>query len=355
MKRFRIIGLMSGTSLDGLDLADVEFFQSGNGAWDFELIHSETVDYTDSFKEKLSKATLLSGEQLSRLSVELGRYYGHEVLKFFQKYNIDKNQITAIASHGQTIFHQPERGFTLQIGNGPELTAITGIQSVVDFRTKDVSLGGNGAPLVPVADDYLFSHLAESFLNIGGFANISFKKSDWFSFDICPANIVLNDIMKYFNKPYDDNGDIGRKSEINQDLFEKLNNIDYYNQVGPKSLGWEWVEKMISPILNTEQDKFVQLGTYYQHIAFQISKSLENHNLKSVLITGGGAFNSFLIESIKKQYSGEVKIPSKEIIAFKEAIAFAFLGLLRMNNEINVYASVTGAKKNSCSGVIFTP
>lgn len=355
MKRFRIIGLMSGTSLDGLDIADVEFFLSSDGTWDFELIHSETVVYTDGFKENLSKATLLSGEQLGLLSVELGRYYGHEVLRFLQKYNIDKNQITAIASHGQTIFHQPEKGFTLQIGNGPELTSVTGIKSIVDFRTKDVSLGGNGAPLVPAADDYLFSHLAESFLNIGGFANISFKKGDWSSFDICPANIVLNEIMKYFDKSYDDNGDIGRKSEINQGLLKKLNDIDYYNQVGPKSLGSEWVEKMILPVLNTEEDKSVQLGTYYQHIACQISKSLENHNLKSVLITGGGAFNSFLIESIKKQYSGEVQIPSKEIIAFKEAIAFAFLGLLRMNYEVNVYASVTGAKKDSCSGVVFTP
>lgn len=355
MKSFRILGLMSGTSLDGLDIADVEFFLSENGSWSFKLIHSETIDYTEDFKERLRVATSLAGENLSILSVELGRFYGQEVLKFLEKYSIDKELVTAIASHGQTVFHQPDKGVTLQIGNGPELTAVTGIKSIVDFRTKDVSLGGNGAPLVPVADDYLFSHLAESFLNIGGFANISFNKGDWSSFDICPANIVLNEIMKYFDQPYDDNGDIGRESEINQDLLKKLNDIDYYNQVGPKSLGWEWVEKMILPVLNTEENKSVQLGTFYQHIACQISKSLESHNLKSVLITGGGAFNSFLIESIKKQYSCEIIIPSKEIIAFKEAIAFAFLGLLRLNNEVNVYASVTGAKKDSCSGVIFTP
>jgi len=346
---------MSGTSLDGLDIADVEFIQSENGSWSFELIHSETIDYSNEFKEILSTAHLLKGEDLGLLSVDLGIYYGQEVLSFIERYKINKDLITAVSSHGQTIFHQPDKGFTLQIGNGPELTSVTGIKSIVDFRTKDVSLGGNGAPLVPVADDYLFSHLAESFLNIGGFANISFKKTDWSSFDICPANIVLNNIMKQFGKSFDFNGEMGRISSVNQELLEKLNSMVYYNQNGPKSLGWEWVDKMILPTLDTEKDKMKQLGTYYAHIADQILRSLDKFNIKSVLITGGGALNSYLIDLIKKDFDGNVLLPSREIIDFKEAIAFAFLGLLRLENINNVYASVTGAESDSCSGVIFTP
>lgn len=355
MKFIRIIGLMSGTSLDGLDIADVEFFQSDNGSWSFNLMHSETIDYPKEFKEILQTAPLLSGEDLGLLSVDLGIYYGQEVLSFIERHKVNKDLIKAISSHGQTIFHQPDKGFTLQIGNGPELTALTGIKSIVDFRTKDVALGGNGAPLVPVADDYLFSHLAESFLNIGGFANISFKKKEWFSFDICPANIVLNEIMQHFNQAFDFNGEKGRNAKINADLLKELNNLDYYNQNGPKSLGSEWVEKAILPILKKEEDKATKLGTFYAHIANQITNSLENHQLKSVFITGGGAKNSFLIELIQQQFKGEVIIPNKDIVDFKEAIAFAFLGVLRVNNMNNVYASVTGARMDSCSGVVFTP
>jgi anhydro-N-acetylmuramic acid kinase len=127
MKSFRLIGLMSGTSLDGLDIADVKLFQEDNGDWNFELMNSKTVIYDQELKEKLLGAPFLNGESLGLLSVELGTFYGCEVVKFLDKNNIDKNQITAIASHGQTVFHQPEKGFTLQIGNGPEITAITGI------------------------------------------------------------------------------------------------------------------------------------------------------------------------------------------------------------------------------------
>lgn len=353
MKSFRIIGLMSGTSLDGLDIADVKFIQSENGAWSFNLIHSETINYAEGFKEILRSATLLKGEDLGHLSVDLGLFYGQEVLSFIERHKINKDLITAISSHGQTIFHQPDKGFTLQIGNGPELTSVTGIKSIVDFRTKDVSLGGNGAPLVPVADDFLFSELAESFLNIGGFANISFKKEDWSSFDICPANIVLNEIMSHFNKAFDFNGEVGRNAPINPELLKELNDLDYYSQDGPKSLGSEWVVSAILPILEKEHDDSTKLGTFYSHIAYQISRNLEKNQLKSVFITGGGAKNAFLIDSIKQNYNGEVIIPEKEIVDFKEAIAFAFLGVLRLNNLNNVYASVTGARKDSCSGVIF--
>lgn len=355
MKSFRILGLMSGTSLDGLDVADVEFYLSNNGSWSFKLNHGETIEYSEDFRMQLKRAPYLNSESLVALSVKVGQYYGSEVLKFLKKYNLKKELFTAIASHGQTIFHQPNKGFTLQIGNGPELSITTGIKSIVDFRTKDVALGGNGAPLVPVADDYLFSNLADSFLNIGGFANISFKKEGWLSFDICPANIVLNDIVQYFNQPYDLNGELGRKAKTNPILVNALNNLDYYLQDGPKSLGSEWVESKVLPIIEKEDDQLIKLGSFYSHIAHQVVRSLEKNHLESVFITGGGAKNTFLIELIKEQYRGEVILPEDNIIDFKEAIAFAFLGVLRMNNINNVYASVTGASKNSCSGVIFTP
>ncbi|MEX1192085.1 MAG: anhydro-N-acetylmuramic acid kinase [Brumimicrobium sp.] len=355
MKTFRIIGLMSGTSLDGLDLADVKFSQSSDGRWTFELLNSKTIEYSSEFKKELANAVNLSGEQLALLSVRLGNYYALQVLNCIKLWEIDKNDIDAISSHGQTVFHQPSNGFTLQIGNGPELSIKTGIKSIVDFRTKDVALGGNGAPLVPIADHLLFTQMAEGFLNLGGFANLSFQNQEWKSFDVCPVNIVLNDLMQSFDLDYDFNGNIGRSAPVDEKGLSALNNLAFYTKEGPKSLGWEWVRDEVLPILKNNPDVKIQLGTFYQHCATQIGGALNKHNISSVLITGGGAFNSFLIEKINTLYNGEIVLPSKSIIEFKEAIAFAFLGLLRLENKINIYSSVTGAKKDSCSGSIYIP
>ena len=345
---------MSGTSLDGLDISCVDFSRSGKNKWEFDLVNAATVAFPPELRNSLASVTKISGEELSLLDVQLGNFFGKEVNKKIEEWDLNRSRIDLIASHGQTVFHQPKKGLTLQIGNGPQIAVQTGLVSVVDFRVKDVALGGNGAPLVPLADDQLFSQYAESFLNLGGFANISFRQDEWKSFDICPVNIVLNKLMSSFGMDYDENGATGRSAGCDETILDHLNSLDFYTNLGPRSLGWEWVESEVMPLL-AKTDKSTALGTFYRHVAKQISDILNSKHLSSVYITGGGAYNTYLIELIKARYSGSVIIPSKEIVEFKEAIAFAFLGLKKILGETNIYSSVTGASRDSCSGVVHLP
>jgi anhydro-N-acetylmuramic acid kinase len=347
---------MSGTSLDGVDIADVVFTKDQIG-WHFQLLNAETYPIEKKILQLLSHAVDLSSEDLIHLSSKLGVFYGEMVNQFIKEYKIDKTQISAVAAHGQTIFHQPQKGYTLQIGNGPEGAIKTGIKWICDFRTKDVALGGQGAPLVPMGDSLLFQDLADSFLNLGGFANVSFPhKKNIVAYDICPANIVLNDLTKkLMNKSYDENGQLGKKGQIDKELLMRLNKIPYYHQDPPKSLGTEWLETAFNPVL-TKVTNNDTLTTIYHHIAEQISRVLKAANVQSVYVTGGGAKNTFLIDLIRsKFYVGEVIVPDLEIVDFKEAIVFAFLGVLRLNNETNILASYTGARKDSSSGIIHNP
>lgn len=356
MKTFRVIGLMSGTSLDGLDVADVTFNLFGNNIWEFKLNHSALYSYSDELLTRLKSAYQLPSHDLVALSSDLGRFYAEKVNLFIKEKGIEKSTIDFIASHGQTIFHQPDKGYTLQIGNGPELAVCTQLSTVVDFRTKDVALGGNGAPLIPVADHLLFSNYAEAFLNLGGFSNVSYKKMNQVrSHDICPVNIIINDLMRTIGEEYDSFGEFGKKGLVNPTLLEDLNALSFYTEKGPKSLGWEWVEREVLPLLEKEDNLRNKIRTLYEHIAFQIGKSLNEIEAKSILITGGGAKNTFLIERINAYTSGEVIVPEEDLIDFKEAIGFAFLGLLRWQNNVNVWSSVTGSKRDSSSGVIIEP
>ncbi len=344
-----VTGVMSGTSLDGLDLAVVEFFLSGD-RWNFTVVEAETLKYPESWEEKLRSAHLLTGEKLMKLHSDYGHYTGQQVRKFLQKHFLSPE---LIASHGHTVFHQPENGYTCQIGNGAAIAAETGITTIADFRTTDVALGGQGAPLVPVGDRLLFSTYA-SCLNLGGFANISFEQNNRrIAFDICPVNIVLNHYAGKLGHAFDANGESGRKGKINTGLLEKLNKLDFHQKTPPKSLGREWVEATFLPLTESfgisTEDK---LRTIYEYAAIQIADSAPDSG--KMLVTGGGAFNSFLIERIGAYSKCSIELPAAQIINFKEAIIFAFLGLLRFRNEINCYASVTGAKKDSCSGVIFS-
>lgn len=356
MKSFRAIGLMSGTSMDGLDLADVTFHLSEEGKWNFEINGTEWFAYTVEMREKLKSAFTMSAPELTELSAWLGRYYAEKVNAYFYANAIDKKKIRFIASHGQTVFHQPEKGYTLQIGNGPELAVFTECATVVDFRTKDVALGGNGAPLIPVADFFLFKEYADSFLNLGGFANLSFLENETvFSFDVCPINIVVNHLMSTIGKEYDESGELGRRGEVNQTLLEELNSLAYYQQEGPKSLGWEWVETEFFPIFSKDIPLKDKIRTLYEHYAIQIAHILNEKKINSVLITGGGAKNSFLVEKIEFYTNGKIVLPNSSIIDFKEALGFAFLGVLRWLGKPNVLKSVTGAKRDSCSGQIIRP
>lgn len=357
----KAVGLMSGTSLDGLDLVAVEFWQTGK-TWNFHIESAETVTYSNEWKNRLKNAPTVSGEELIQLHTEYGRFLGNETKQFIVQNHF---QSDIVASHGHTIFHQPENGFTFQAGSGFEIAAVTGITTVADFRSGDVALGGQGAPLVPVGDRLLFSEY-EYCLNLGGFANISFEKNgERIAFDICPVNIVLNHFAEKQGFAFDKNGELGRKGKVHDELLKKLNQLDFYHAEPPKSLGREWIEKVFMPVLNdfeiTEEDK---LRTVYEHIAQQIVGTIgrgkgkgkeEGRGEEKMLVTGGGAFNAFLIELIAGKTQIELVIPANEIINFKEALIFAFLGVLKTRGEINCLASVSGAKKNHSSGLVFHP
>ena len=351
LKNIKIIGLMSGTSLDGLDIAHVAFDFS-TALPTFDLLHSETLPYSDEILTKLNLAKTFSVTEMLMLDKEIGYFYALKVLDFIEKNKIDSKTISAIASHGQTIFHQPENGFTQQIGCGSTLAFLTGIPVINDFRSLDVIAGGQGAPLVPIGDFLLFSDKAEAFLNIGGFVNISFKKGNEITaFDICPGNLPLNKFAEILGFTYDKNGEIAKIGKLDDSLLKELNKNNYYSLTAPKSLGTEWLEKQFYTLIREELSPENLLRTITEHIAIQISAVLNDQQLNSVFITGGGAHNNFLIECLKQHYSGNIIIPKEEVIDFKEAIVFAFLGARYLRNEPTTISSVTGAKLSLCTGV----
>lgn len=355
-KVYRIIGLMSGTSLDGVDIVYVEITKDEAKCWGFKLIHGDTIPYPDSLEELLRNAVNFSASKLLELDNSLGCYFGERVNDFIQKYAINRDEVDFISSHGHTIFHQPEKGFTLQIGSGICLSLESKLKVIANFRQKDVALGGQGAPLVPVGDKLLFANKANAFLNIGGFANISFEREGVTSaFDICPGNLVLNKLTETIGLKYDEGGNLARGGELNFFLLDLLNNLPYYSAEKPKSLGVEWLQSEFDPLIKSDKDIASNLRTLVEHVAFQIAHVLNKEQLGSVLITGGGAFNTFLIERIQHYYEGEVLIPEPDVVNFKEAIVFAFLGVLCEENIPNCLSSVTGASRDSVGGVVYLP
>ncbi len=346
---YQVIGLMSGTSLDGVDLCEVEFHYNQK-KWAYDILKTQTIPYDSEWKKELQNAHKLSKKDIKILDEK----YCEELSKYILKFMDDSSEVDLICSHGHTIWHQPDKGFTYQIGNIEILSQLIQKTVVCDFRTADVALGGQGAPLVPVGDKLLFSDY-DYCINIGGFANISFEnQGKRMAYDICPANKVLNIYAEKEGYEYDDKGQIAEKGQCCKGLLSKLNNLSFYNEKPPKSLGVEWLENEMLPVIESFKisNKDI-LNTLTHHIAYQISKSLKINNAK-VLITGGGVYHDYLIECLKK-YSPNSKIciPSPEIIDFKEALIFGFLGILRHRNEINVLKSVTGAKRNHSSGEVF--
>ena len=340
---------MSGTSLDGMDLVAAEFWQSKN-IWNFKILSTTTVSYTEQWLQKLKQSPALYGKELIQLHNEYGSFIATKINSFINSIHFKPD---LICSHGHTLFHQPEKGFTFQLGNGANIFALTKITTISDFRTQDVALGGQGAPLVPIGDKLLFSKYKYC-LNLGGFSNISYEyKNKRIAFDICPVNIILNYFAEKQGYSLDKDGELGKPGKVNQSLLNGLNNIEYYGKVAPKSLGREWLENDFISVLNKfKMDNKDKLRTIYEHIAIQISRVIKNNS--NVLVTGGGAFNKFLIELISKHSNAEIVLPSNEIINYKEALIFAFLGVLKFKNEINCLASVTGAKFNHSSGVIYS-
>lgn len=350
MKETTAIGLMSGSSLDGLDLALVKF-QSEGEQYRFNILKSATLPYPTDWETKLSEAFHQKPEDLKNLDKEYGEYLGKQVLHFMRE-----NRITPdfIASHGHTIFHKPEQHFTLQIGDGQALANSCGITVINDFRSEDVSKGGQGAPLVPIGDKLLFSDF-EACLNIGGIANVSFDKDGKrIAYDICIANQALNHLANQQGLKYDKDGHLAQSGKVDEALLAQLNAHPFFNQKAPKSLGREFFEteqKHLFKNMNTND----LLSTFTEHIAMQIGISLQGIATGKLLITGGGALNKFLVERIRHHTKHQVVIPDRQIIEYKEALIFAFLGLLKMEGKTNVLCSVTGAESDSCSGRIWKP
>jgi anhydro-N-acetylmuramic acid kinase len=343
MNQAVILGIMSGTSLDGVDLAICRLARNPD---QYEIIRAETIAYSADWITKLKQAERCSGLELMQLHREYGKYLGHLAKQF-----IGETKVDAIASHGHTIFHNPAKGLTFQIGCGAELAATSGITTVADFRITDVAHGGQGAPLVPAGDATLFSEYNYC-LNLGGFINISFDEfAKRIAFDIAPMNYVLNRLAMREGKPFDENGKMAAAGTCIQSLLDKLNSLSYYSARAPKSLGREWVEKEIFPLLNENYNTSDLLHTFTLHAAEQTAKYLQQDG--RVLITGGGAYNTFFIEELKKRSVAEIVIPESELINFKEALIFAWLGFLRLRNENNALSSVTGARRDSCGGAIF--
>lgn len=342
---------MSGTSLDGLDMALCEFSASESG-YTYKILKAETIHYPGDWKKELSEAQHLSAENYFALDARYGRFMASEVKQFLKKSPL---QPFVLASHGHTVFHQPKNGFSTQLGSGATLAALTGLNTVCDFRSLDVALGGQGAPLVPIGDKLLFKDY-EACLNLGGIANISFDTSEGkrIAYDICVVNLLLNHLSEQVGQAFDKDGNIAKSGKVNQHLLEYLNSLDYYKAKGAKSLGREWFEKNIVPTLKESKLKPEDLlATSTEHIVDIISKELNEHALRKVLVTGGGTYNAFLIEKLKTTSRAEVIIPDDKLIQFKEALIFAFLGYLRLNQKTNTLSSVTGAQADSIGGAVY--
>jgi len=347
-KRYNVLGIMSGTSLDGIDCAfiTIEYNQKIKATINI----AETISYPTSWRTKLKGAYKYSLDELSILDIDYTQYLGDVLNTFIAKHKLEN--LDAICSHGHTILHQPDRGYTLQIGNLPELSQIVNNKVVCDFRVQDVALGGQGAPLVPIGDQLLFSQY-DYCLNLGGFANLSSVLNDKrIAYDICPVNVVLNNYAQILGSEYDKDGAFAKAGKSHAPLLKELNSLNFYSELPPKSLGIEWVHQYIFPII----DKYsvspeVVLSTFTEHIGIQLATQFQEG--ESVLVTGGGAFNKYLLECILTHKNVNIILPENSLVEFKEALIFALLGVLRLEGEINVLASVTGATNDHCAGLIY--
>jgi len=359
---YRVIGLMSGSSLDGLDIAFVQFEETA-GKWQFELLESACIPYPPGWKQKLASLTTVSAKDYLLLHAEYGHYLGKAVNDFLEEKNL-AYRVQLIASHGHTAFHLPALHMTAQLGEGGAIAAVTGIRTITDFRSVDVALGGQGAPVVPIGEKLLFPEF-DLYLNIGGIANLSVNNTSFIGFDVCPANRVLNLLASDTPKGFDENGTLAASGRLNEDLFQVLNAFSYYQLPYPKSLSNDFGINELFPLFEKSGLSVPDaLRTYSQHIVFQISKSIQElkktvpgkEHLR-LLITGGGAHNLFLVGSLQEellQDGIECVVPDKNLVDYKEALVIALMGALRWREDINVMHSVTGASKDSINGAVWS-
>lgn len=350
-QKYCVTGLMSGSSMDGVDLACCEFTRDGF-KWNYRILAAETFPYREEQLSELESACSWDRKKIDGLDQELGNYYAGLLNEFHLRI---RHRPDYISSHGHTILHDPENRITLQAGNGRIMAERTGITVINDFRREDVAQGGQGAPLVPIGDRLLFADY-EGCLNLGGFANISCENRHGIrlAYDLCPANMALNWIAGLEGKPYDHKGELARKGRVDPLLLKKLNQIEFYTKAPPKSLGREWFLRNFLPLMQAGELSVSDLmATVQDHIAFKISAGVNAAGIQSLLITGGGALNQTLIERLKQYTTASLVIPGEQLIHFKEALIFALLGLLKIRGEINCLSSVTGGEKDISAGTIY--
>ncbi|MFN3951674.1 MAG: anhydro-N-acetylmuramic acid kinase [Thermaurantimonas sp.] len=354
-----VLGVMSGTSLDGLDLALCNF--EGLGPVTYEILLAKTLTYDKEWRQELSTLHVRDGRYLCSMDVHFGRYIAFQILQFIESpdfrkvlkhFSKEDSQNILISSHGHTVFHEPNMGLTTQIGHGAFISALTGMNVICDFRKQDVALGGQGAPLVPIGDKILFGEY-DACLNIGGFANVSTRMDNirkaW---DICPANFILNRWAQRLGDTMDRDGMYSAKGRLLPDVLQLWEDKDYYKKPAPKSLGREWIESVfLDQIYEDAFDPKDLMYTALEHISRRIAHDLPDRG--TVLVTGGGAFHPQLIERIKVLSGAQLILPEPDLIHYKEALIFALMGYLRWHQQPNVLASVTGASVDHSSGVIY--
>ena len=341
---------MSGTSGDGLDVCCATF-EHNNGHWSYRIECARGYEYPASLRNTLiNEVQNMSAKEFITFHSQYGHFLGQKVNEFIKEFAIAKPDI--IASHGSTVFHEPAKGIMFQIGDGAAIAAETGIPTVSDFRRLDIMLGGQGAPLVPIGDRELFGSY-DYCLNIGGFSNISYDEGEKrIAFDISPVNYVINHYTRKIGLEMDRDGEIAAKGNINQELLDKLNSLPYYSAVPPKSLAREWVEKNVFPIIDSSSMSLADiLRTFYEHCAIQLAQVTIPG--KSILVTGGGAWNKFLLQRMAAVSGCTLKVPEPEVVDYKEALIFAFLGVLYMADIPSCLSSVTGASRDNIGGMLF--
>jgi anhydro-N-acetylmuramic acid kinase len=347
--RYSAVGVMSGSSLDGIDLALCELVVEA-GVWSYNIVESRTVPYSAFFQQRLTDAMQGTALEAARLHRDLGDLIGSACKDLLAGRTVD-----LIASHGHTLFHKPEEGLTTQIGCGARIAAVTGMPVVNDFRTMDVALGGQGAPLVPLGERLLFPEY-KAFLNIGGICNIALHGAERVvGYDVCIGNQALNYLANEAGMAYDADGALARSGRIIPELLETLNTLPFHHQETPRSLGREWFDEQVKPLISdTTQPVANRLRTVVEHIAQQVMMALEGTK-DPVLVTGGGAHNGFLMERLRSLSSSPIEVPERATLDYKEALVFALLGVLRLRGEVNCLASVTGATRDSIGGSLYLP
>lgn len=359
---YHVVGLMSGSSLDGLDIAYVHFEETA-GKWQFDIRETVCIPYSPEWRQKLSRLTGISARDYLLMNTEYGHWIGHQVNEFLEEKNL-AFRIQLIASHGHTAFHLPAYKMTAQLGDGAAIAAVTGIRTITDLRSTDVALGGQGAPVVPIGEKLLFPQY-DLFLNIGGIANLSANHETFTGFDVCPANRILDLLASQSGKGYDENGTMAASGKTDENLLGKLNAFAYYQLPYPKSLSNDFGLNEIFPVVQSADLSVPDaLRTYVEHIVMQISASvagltnaMTQKNALRLLITGGGAHNSFLVDRLRNAISPlgiECVVPPDNMVNYKEALVIALMGALRWREDINVLCSVSGASKDSINGAVWS-